>query len=91
MRLGATPTAAAAWLELMKDIDLRESLSAITAPCLVAHRRGDVIVPVGNGRSLAKYVPDAEYVELPGTDHLWWTGDQDALLDAIERFFSRPR
>jgi DNA-binding SARP family transcriptional activator/pimeloyl-ACP methyl ester carboxylesterase len=91
LRLGATPTAATTWLELMKDVDLRESLSAIEAPCLVVHRRGDVIVPVGNGRSLAECIPHAEYVELPGTDHLWWTGDQDALLEAIERFFTRPR
>jgi DNA-binding SARP family transcriptional activator/pimeloyl-ACP methyl ester carboxylesterase len=91
LRLGATPTAATTWLELMRDVDLRETLSAIEAPCLVVHRRGDVIIPVGNGRSLAECIPHSEYVELPGTDHLWWTGDQDALLDAIERFFLRPR
>jgi pimeloyl-ACP methyl ester carboxylesterase len=91
LRLGATPTAAVAWLELMRDIDLRPALTGIRAPCLVAHRRGDIIVPVGNGRNLAECIPGAEYLELPGSDHLWWTGDQDALLDAIERFFLRAR
>ena len=72
------------------DVDLRQDLRAVQAPCLVIHRRGDVIVPVGNGRHLAECIGDAEYVELPGTDHPWWTGDQDALLDAIERFLKRP-
>jgi DNA-binding SARP family transcriptional activator/pimeloyl-ACP methyl ester carboxylesterase len=91
LRLGATPTAATAWLELMIDVDLRPILPAIRVPCLVAHRRDDVIVPVGNGRALAECITDSEYLELPGSDHLWWTGDQDALLDGIERFFSRCR
>jgi pimeloyl-ACP methyl ester carboxylesterase len=50
LRLGATPTAAAMWLELMADVDLRAALPAIRVPTLVVHRRGDVIVPVGNGR-----------------------------------------
>jgi pimeloyl-ACP methyl ester carboxylesterase len=70
-------------------VDLRKDLRAIQAPCLVIHRRGDVIVPVGNGRHLAECIRDAEYVELPGTDHLWWTGDPSGLLDAIERFLTR--
>jgi DNA-binding SARP family transcriptional activator/pimeloyl-ACP methyl ester carboxylesterase len=91
LRLGATPTAAAAWLELMIDVDLRQALAGLQAPCLVAHRRGDVIVPVGNGRHLAECIPGAEYLELPGRDHLWWTSDQDALLDAMKRFFLRAR
>jgi pimeloyl-ACP methyl ester carboxylesterase len=50
LRLGATPTAAVGWLELMAEVDIRSAVTAIRAPTLVAHRRGDVIVPVGNGR-----------------------------------------
>ncbi len=38
------------------------------------------------GGWLAANIPGAEYVELAGDDHLWWLGDQDALLDEIERF-----
>jgi DNA-binding SARP family transcriptional activator/pimeloyl-ACP methyl ester carboxylesterase len=89
LRLGATPTAAVTWLELMADLDLRATLTQVRTPSLVLHRRGDVIVPVGNGRSLAGCIPDAEYVELPGEDHLWWMGDQDALLDAVQAFCLR--
>ncbi len=91
LRLGATPTAAVAWLDLMADVDLRETLRTIRAPCLVIHRRGDVIVPVANGRALAECIADSEYLELPGPDHLWWTGDQKAITDAIRSFLSRTR
>jgi class 3 adenylate cyclase len=44
------------------------------------------MIAVENGRWLARSIPGAEYVELPGDDHLWWLGDQDALLDELERF-----
>ena len=90
LRLGSTPTGAVMWLELNTDLDLRPCLPQIVAPTLVVHRRHDSIVAVGHGRALAAHIPDAEYVELPGTDHLWWRGDQTALLDAVERFFTRP-
>jgi pimeloyl-ACP methyl ester carboxylesterase len=75
----------------MADVDEHPDLASIRAPCLVAHRRGDVTVPVANGRALAEAIPGAEYVELPGSDHLWWTRGQDALIEAIERFSTRPR
>jgi pimeloyl-ACP methyl ester carboxylesterase len=91
LRLGASPTAAVTWLELMADLDIRAKLAQIRTPTLVIHRREDVIVPVGNGRHLAECIPEAEYVELPGEDHLWWMGDQDALLDAVEAFCLRRR
>jgi pimeloyl-ACP methyl ester carboxylesterase len=75
----------------MEDVDLRETFTSIRAPCLVIHRRADVIVPVGNGRALAECIPHSEYLELPGTDHLWWTGDQEAITDAIRSFLTRTR
>ena len=42
-----------------------------------------------------EHIPDATYVELPGSDHRPWLGDVDAIADAIEVFLtgrkSRPR
>jgi pimeloyl-ACP methyl ester carboxylesterase len=90
LRLGASPTAAVMWLELMADADLRPVLPRIRVPTLVVHRRGDVIVPVGHARHMAELVPDAKYVELPGDDHLWFVGDQAALVEAFERYLTRP-
>lgn len=41
----------------------------IDAPALVVHGDEDVIVPVENGRMLARRLPNAEYVELAGRGH----------------------
>jgi class 3 adenylate cyclase/DNA-binding SARP family transcriptional activator len=83
---GASPASAVAWLRMLADFDIRGVVGAIHAPTLVLHRAGDRIIAVENGRWLAASIPGAEYVELAGEDHLWWLGDQDALLDEIERF-----
>lgn len=83
LRLGATPTAALLWLEMLKDVDLRAVLPSIRVPTVIVHRTGDIIIPVGNGRYLGDAIPGARYVELPGSDHLWWVGDRDAVLDPL--------
>jgi class 3 adenylate cyclase len=83
---GASPASAVAWLRMLADFDIRGVVGAIHTPTLVLHRAGDRIITVENGRWLRDSIPGAEYVELAGEDHLWWLGDQDALLDEIERF-----
>jgi DNA-binding SARP family transcriptional activator/pimeloyl-ACP methyl ester carboxylesterase len=88
LRLGATPTAAVVWLQMMEEVDLRAVLPSIRVPTVVVHRRGDIVIPVGNGRYLAEAIAGATYVELPGDDHLWWVGDRDAILDPIVDLFA---
>jgi class 3 adenylate cyclase/DNA-binding SARP family transcriptional activator len=83
---GASPASAVAWLRMIAGFDIRGVVGAIHTPTLVLHRSGDRMIAVENGRWLAANIPGAEYVELPGDDHLWWLGDQDALLDELERF-----
>lgn len=83
---GASPASAVAWLRMLADFDIRAVVGAIHTPTLVLHRAGDRMIAVENGRWLARNIPGAEYVELAGDDHLWWLGDQDALLDEVERF-----
>jgi pimeloyl-ACP methyl ester carboxylesterase len=41
----------------------------IDAPALVVHGDADLIVPVENGRALARRLPNATYAELPGRGH----------------------
>ena len=48
----------------------------------------DRMVHVEHARYLAEQIPDAKYVELPGTDHFFFTGDADAYLDQIEEFLT---
>ncbi len=85
------PGAFAQNLRTMVDIDIRPVLASVRAPTLVLHRRGDPIVPVGQGRYLADAVPDAHLVELDGEDHVPWLGDRGAVLDEVEAFVTGAR
>jgi pimeloyl-ACP methyl ester carboxylesterase len=72
-------------------VNTRPILSAIRVPTLILHRTGDLVIDVEHARSLARRIPGAEYVELPGTDHLIFTGDADAYLHRIEEFLTGER
>ena len=50
------------------------------------HRSGDVCLKVEEGRYVASMIPGSRYVELSGDDHLPFVGNQDEILDEIERF-----
>jgi class 3 adenylate cyclase len=67
------------------EIDVRGVLPAVTVPTRVLHRIGDAM-PIEGARYIAATVPDGALVELPGSDHYWWMGEPEPLLDAIEEF-----
>jgi class 3 adenylate cyclase len=70
------------------EIDVRAVLPAISVPTMIIHRTGDLDAKVEEGRWIANQIPGASFVELPGEDHLPWVGDQDRVLDEIERFLT---
>jgi len=91
--LGATPTMARAhWAEVFAN-DVRLLLPQIRVPTLVIHRK-NVSAPfleIEQGRFLGEHIPGAKYVELPGSDALYWVGDTRELLDEIEEFVTGVR
>lgn len=91
LRLGASPAAARAVLEMTLEIDVRDILPAIRVPTLVMHRAGDRRIDVGGARYLAGQIPNARFVELDGADHLIWVGDSDAVADEIGEFLTGTR
>jgi pimeloyl-ACP methyl ester carboxylesterase/DNA-binding winged helix-turn-helix (wHTH) protein len=91
LRMGASPAAAVALTRMNAQIDVRHVLPTIRVPTLVLHRAGDRCLLVEEGRYVAGLIPGARFVELPGDDHLPFVGDQDALLDEIERFLTASR
>jgi pimeloyl-ACP methyl ester carboxylesterase len=90
-RLGASPGAAIDFFRMNDAIDVRAVLGAVHAPTLVIHRAGDRAVDVAKGREVARLIPKARYVELPGQDHFPWTGDADAVTGDIEEFVTGVR
>jgi len=86
LRSSATPGVAIAMMRGVAELDLRAALSAVRAPTLVVHRRGDRVVPLAGGQALATLIPGACLAELDGDDHLPFAGDGDELLATIEAF-----
>ncbi len=88
LRMGASPGAAVALTKMNAEIDVRAVLPSIKVPTLVVHRRGDRCLTIEEGRYVASKIPTATLVELPGDDHLPFVGNQDEILDEIEKFLS---
>ena len=91
LRMSASPAAAIALNRMNYDIDIRHVLPAIRVPTLILHSAGDTTVEVRLGRYLAEQIGGARYVEFPGSDHLPWGSDADAILDEIEEFLTGVR
>jgi pimeloyl-ACP methyl ester carboxylesterase/DNA-binding CsgD family transcriptional regulator len=90
-RYGAGPGSARELMEVIGEIDVRAVLPAIRVPTLVLHRAADATIPREMGRVVAEAVPGAAWVEMPGADHLPWTGDTDSLVGEIEQFLTGQR
>ena len=86
LRMSASPGAAVTLAKMNTNIDIREELSAIRAPTLVLHRSEDRDMNIEEGRYLARHIPGARFVELPGIDHLPFAGEQEPVLCEIEKF-----
>jgi pimeloyl-ACP methyl ester carboxylesterase/DNA-binding CsgD family transcriptional regulator len=89
-RLGASPGAAADLARMNSQIDVRHLLPKITVPTTVIVRDKDRVISVEHGRYVARNVPGARYVELPGEDHLPFVGDASALVSAVADCIGAP-
>jgi class 3 adenylate cyclase len=87
-RLSVSPGAQAAYQRMNLDIDVSEVLPTIRVPTLFVHRSGDRIYDVRGARAMAATVPGAQFVELPGDDHIPVFGDSNAILREVERFLA---
>ena len=95
LRMAASPAMAQNVIRMNMRMDIRHLLPTIGEPTLILHRTGDTWIDVGHARYLADHIPNARFVELPGSDHRPWLGDVDAIADEVEVFVtgrkSRPR
>ena len=84
-RAAASPAMAAALIESLGLIDVRDLMRGLAVPVLVLHRDGD-IVPVADARTVAGQIPGATLKILPGRDHLPWVGDWPTVAGEILAF-----
>lgn len=87
-RRGASPSTAARMWKAILTPGRRTDLTEVTTPTLVLWRR-DVLgagdAP-GGALEIARELPNAEYVEIPGADLAPYSGDADGLVAEIRRF-----
>jgi DNA-binding SARP family transcriptional activator/pimeloyl-ACP methyl ester carboxylesterase len=86
VRLASSPMGIKAVLEVMRDIDVRHILPAISTPTLIIARKDDKVTRAGAARHLASQIPGARYVELEGQDHWPFMGDSQSILREIKKF-----
>ncbi|HEX6413007.1 MAG TPA: adenylate/guanylate cyclase domain-containing protein [Burkholderiales bacterium] len=90
-RAAASPGAALAVMSMNRDIDVRRVLPSVRVPTLILHRVDEKVIDVEHARYLARHIPGARLIELPGVDHIFWIGDGDAILDEVELFLTGRR
>jgi class 3 adenylate cyclase len=78
-------------MRMAHDIDVRDVAPAIRVPTLILHAGGDQICHVENARFLARTIPDARYIELPGADHVMFAELADTALSEIREFLTGVR
>jgi class 3 adenylate cyclase len=90
-RLAASPGVIGEMLRLIGEVDVRDVLPSIRVPTLILHREGDQLIDPRHAQYLAKHIPGAKLVMVPGSDNLIVAGDSDAILDEISEFFTGRR
>lgn len=86
VRRSAEPRTAAALARMGAGVDVRPVLETVTTPTLVLHRAGDAAADPRGGRWMARRIPGARFVRLPGRDHLPFVGEVEPLLGAVRDF-----
>jgi class 3 adenylate cyclase len=76
---------------MMLSWDIRDRLTAISAPVLVINRDEHNLLPVRNARALTDALPNARLVTLPGRDTAIFSSDVDAVADEIQAFLTGSR
>ena len=87
-RAAASPAMAAALIESLGLMDVRDLMSGLAVPTLVLHRQED-FVPVADARMVVAQIPGATLRILPGRDHLPWVGDWASVAGEILTFLAQ--
>ena len=88
MRATMTPRARAALVRSQASADVDFVLPSLSIPTLVMSRTGYEPMPIESVQALARQIPNARLVELPGVDVWPQTQEADMILDEVEAFIT---
>ena len=83
----ASQEAAIALYNLAGAVDLRSELPRVAQPTLILHGQADALVPVQAAQGLAKALPNAKLVLLPGAGHVPTMTRPVEIAQEIMNFF----
>ncbi len=89
MAIASNPTPPETPAKVMEGImgfDVADRLGEIRSPTLVLHGDRDAILPVANGRELARRIGGARYLELPGAGHAYMVQDPGGVHEHVVQF-----
>jgi pimeloyl-ACP methyl ester carboxylesterase len=87
-RISTSPENAARILSATRELDVQQLAPAVRCPTVVFHTQEDARVPFREGELMARLIPGARFVALPGGNHLpfedepGWT----TFLQELDRF-----
>jgi len=76
-------------LEMLKDVELPQDLSAIDVPVLILAGQRDVLAPIEAARRLASKLRRSELVSFPDAGHSPFVESTEKVIQEIERFLQR--
>jgi pimeloyl-ACP methyl ester carboxylesterase len=68
-RIATSPENALRIWEMVSQLDATELAKQVRVPTLVLHCKGDRAAPLEEGRHMARLIPGASFIELPGNNH----------------------
>jgi pimeloyl-ACP methyl ester carboxylesterase/DNA-binding CsgD family transcriptional regulator len=89
-RASASADVAARLLEVYYATSVKAMLPAVQARTAVLHREGDRGTRFELGREVAALIPGSTLIPLPGSSHLFYHGDWQAVLRASLGFLGEP-
>jgi len=70
------------------DFDLSRQISGLRSfPTLVIHGDADKVLPLENGKSIAKLIPNSILFPLRGVGHIFWDMDNGVSAVRVRQFF----
>lgn len=91
-RHALSPSGAVRFLSLVGDLDVRALLPSVYQPVLVIHPEASAVIETGHSEYLARELPNAKYVNLPGADMIPYTPEaRDVMISSVEEFLTGER
>jgi class 3 adenylate cyclase/pimeloyl-ACP methyl ester carboxylesterase len=90
-RISSSPQNALRLWNMNAHVDVTELAKQVRVPTLVLHCTGERVSPLDEGRRIARFIPDASFIELPGNNHVLLAGTPafDQFFDEATAFLSR--